>query len=67
MIRVLIVDDHAVMRAGLEQLLAQAEDIEVVGTAADGAQALTQARELAPDVVLMDLHMPEVDGVTATR
>ena len=67
MIRVLIVDDHAVMRAGLEQLLAQAEDIEVVGTAADGAQALTQARELAPDVVLMDLQMPEVDGVTATR
>lgn len=67
MIRVLIVDDHAVVRAGLQQLLAQADDIEVVGTASDGGQALTQARELGPDVVLMDLQMPEVDGVTATR
>ncbi len=67
MIRVLIVDDHAVVRAGLQQLLAQADDIEVVGTAADGGQALAQARELGPDVVLMDLQMPEVDGVTATR
>jgi DNA-binding NarL/FixJ family response regulator len=66
-IRVLIVDDHAVVRAGLQQLLAQADDIEVVGTAADGGQALAQARELGPDVVLMDLQMPEVDGVTATR
>jgi DNA-binding NarL/FixJ family response regulator len=61
------VDDHAVVRAGLQQLLAQADDIEVVGTAADGGQALAQARELGPDVVLMDLQMPEVDGVTATR
>ncbi|MCB0909774.1 MAG: response regulator transcription factor [Nocardioidaceae bacterium] len=67
MIRVLIVDDHALVRAGLQQLLGQADDIEVVGTAADGGQALALARELGPDVVLMDLQMPDVDGVTATR
>jgi len=66
-IRVLVVDDHAVVRAGLEQLLAGVEDIEVVGMGSDGAQALEQARELRPDVVLMDLQMPHVDGVAATR
>ena len=67
MIRVLVVDDHPVLRNGLEQLVAGAADMEVVGTAADGAAALDQVRETAPDVVLMDLQMPEVDGVTATR
>jgi len=66
-IRVVLVDDHAVIRAGLAQLLAGTEDIEVVGQAEDGAQALAVVRELAPDVVLMDLQMPGVDGVTATR
>jgi DNA-binding NarL/FixJ family response regulator len=66
-IRVLIVDDHAVLRAGLEQLLAGEPDLEVVGTAADGAQAVEAARQLRPDVVLMDLQMPGVDGVSATR
>jgi DNA-binding NarL/FixJ family response regulator len=66
-IRVLLVDDHAVVRKGLEQLLGTAGDIAVVGAVADGADAVAHARELAPDVVLMDLSMPEVDGVEATR
>jgi DNA-binding NarL/FixJ family response regulator len=65
-IRVLIVDDHAVVRRGLEELLASVEDIEVLGSAPDGAEAERVARELEPDVVLMDLSMPNVDGVTAT-
>jgi DNA-binding NarL/FixJ family response regulator len=64
---VVLVDDHAVIRAGLEQLLAGTDDIVVVGQAANGAEALTVVRELRPDVVLMDLQMPEVDGVAATR
>ncbi len=67
MIRVMLVDDHAVVRQGLEQLLTSAGDIDVVGTAANGAEAVDQARELAPDVILMDLSMPDVDGVEATR
>ena len=64
---VVLVDDHAVIRAGLEQLLAGTDDIEVVGTAADGAEALDVVRRIRPDVVLMDLQMPKVDGVAATR
>ena len=67
MIRVLVVDDHAVVRAGLEQLLAGVEDIEVVGAGTDGQEAIDLARSLSPDVVLMDLQMPHVDGVAATR
>jgi DNA-binding NarL/FixJ family response regulator len=66
-IRVVLVDDHAVIRAGLQQLLSGTDDIEVVGQAEDGAEALLVVRELRPDVVLMDLQMPRVDGVTATR
>jgi DNA-binding NarL/FixJ family response regulator len=66
-IRVVIVDDHAVLRAGLAQLLSGEPDLEVVATAADGGSAVASARELRPDVVLMDLQMPEVDGVAATR
>jgi DNA-binding NarL/FixJ family response regulator len=66
-IRVLVVDDHPVLRNGLEQLVAAAADMEVVGSAADGAEALERAKETAPDVVLMDLQMPNVDGVSATR
>ena len=66
-IKVVVVDDHAVVRRGLEQLLTGAEGIEVVGAAGDGAEALDVVRATRPDVVLMDLQMPGVDGVTATR
>lgn len=67
MIRVVVVDDHAMVRLGLEQLLGAAEGIEVDGTAGDGGAALAVVIENRPDVVLMDLQMPEVDGVAATR
>jgi DNA-binding NarL/FixJ family response regulator len=67
MIRVLLADDQALVRAGFRALLDSAADIEVVGEAANGGQAVALARELRPDVVLMDLQMPGVDGVTATR
>ncbi len=67
MIRVLIVDDHAVVRAGLAQLLATADDIELAGSASDGEEAVTAAEELRPDVVLMDISMPSLDGIGATR
>jgi DNA-binding NarL/FixJ family response regulator len=66
-IRVVIVDDHAVVRSGLSQLLGGTDDIEVVGQAGDGAEALEVVRRTDPDVVLMDLQMPGVDGVSATR
>ncbi|GAA2017484.1 response regulator transcription factor [Catenulispora yoronensis] len=65
-LRVLIVDDHPVVRAGLHGMLAAEPDLDVVGEAADGAEAVRQALELAPDVVLMDLRMAGVDGVEAT-
>jgi NarL family two-component system response regulator LiaR len=65
-IRILIVDDHSVVRQGLEMFLALDEELEVVGEAKNGAEALRLARELKPDVVLMDLLMPVMDGVTAT-
>lgn len=67
MIRILIADDHAVVRSGLEQLLSTAPDIELVGSATDGAEAVALVAELAPDLVLMDLSMPAVDGIEATR
>ncbi len=66
-IRVLLCDDHAVVREGLARLLDRAEGIEVVGTAADGEEGIARAVELRPDVVLMDLAMPSVDGIAATR
>jgi DNA-binding NarL/FixJ family response regulator len=67
MIRVVLVDDHALVRRGLEQLLQANDDIEVVGSASEGTEALAVVQEQRPDVVLMDLQMPGVDGVSATR
>ena len=67
MIRVLIADDHVVIRNGLEKLLSTADDIEVIGSVADGASAIETTRTLQPDVVLMDLSMPIMDGIEATR
>lgn len=67
MIRVVVADDHGVVRAGLEQLLATADDIELVGLASDGAEAVALVEAHAPDIVLMDLAMPGVDGTEATR
>lgn len=67
MIRLLIVDDQAVVRAGLSVILGAEDDIEVVGEAADGAEAISMARELRPDLVCMDIRMPVVDGIDATR
>src|ERR1041384_4933349 len=66
-IRVLLADDHALFRQGLRQLLELEEEIEVIGDAADGEEAQQLVRQLRPDVVLMDINMPDVDGITATR
>ncbi len=67
MIRVLVVDDHIIVRNGLEQLLATVEGVELVGSAADGAAAVDAVERSRPDVVLMDLSMPVMDGIEATR
>jgi DNA-binding NarL/FixJ family response regulator len=66
-VRVLLVDDEALVRAGLRMILGAAEDLEVVGEAGDGVEAVEQAHRLAPDVVLMDIRMPRKDGLAATR
>lgn len=67
MIRVVVADDHHVVRRGLTGLIDSTDDLEVVGVATNGAEAVEMVREHRPDVALMDLQMPEVDGVEATR
>ena len=67
MIRVLIVDDQSLVRAGFRMILEAEDDVEVVGEASDGAEALDAASEHSPDVILMDVRMPNVDGLEATR
>ncbi len=66
-IRVLLADDHALFRQGIIQLLEERDDIEMLAAAADGAEAVEKARELEPDVILLDVHMPEMGGVQAVR
>ena len=66
-LRLLIVDDHAMFRDGLRVVLEHAGDMELVGEAGDGETAITLAAELQPDIVLMDLHMPGLGGIEATR
>ena len=66
-IRVVIADDHALIRAGVRALLGSFDNTELVGEAADGDEALRVVAETRPDVVIMDIHMPGLDGVSATR
>jgi DNA-binding NarL/FixJ family response regulator len=67
LIRVILADDHVVVRAGLRAVLGAAKDIEIIGEARNGREAVTMAERFQPDVVVMDLDMPDTDGVTATR
>ncbi|MDQ5820052.1 MAG: response regulator transcription factor [Actinomycetota bacterium] len=67
MIRILIVDDQAMVRTGFRMILESEEDLDIVGEAADGLEAIDQARALQPDVILMDIRMPRLDGLEATR
>jgi len=66
-VKVLLVDDHAIMRDGIRALLGSNQDIKIVGEATNGKEALEKTRELAPDVIVMDIAMPGIDGLEATR
>lgn len=66
-IKVLVVDDHAILRDGIRALLGLHDDIEIVGEAAEGKEAIAKVQQLVPDVVIMDIAMPEMDGLEATR
>ena len=66
-VRILIADDQALVRAGFRMILDAEDDLDVVGEASDGAEAVAMANDLEPDVVLMDIRMPELDGIEATR
>jgi two-component system, NarL family, response regulator NreC len=66
-IRILLVDDHKILRDGIRSLLKEHSDLEVVGEAADGRTALNLAKELSPDVVVMDISMPDINGIDSTR
>jgi DNA-binding NarL/FixJ family response regulator len=66
-LRVLLVDDHQLVRQGLESVLKGYEDLTVVGEAADGQEAVERARQLRPDVIVMDINMPRMDGIEATK
>jgi two-component system response regulator NreC len=66
-VRILLADDHSILRMGLKMLIGAAPDLEVVGEAADGEEAIALAQRLEPDVVLMDISMPRVDGIKATK
>jgi DNA-binding NarL/FixJ family response regulator len=67
MIRILVADDHTMFREGLREMLERQSDFDVVGEAADGLETVRMARELCPDIVLMDIHMPLLDGIAASR
>src|SRR5437762_2306960 len=66
-IRILLVDDHAVVRQGFKMILAAQDDMEIVGEAGNGREAIERAEQLRPDVVVMDVAMPELNGIEATR